>query len=70
MDLIRWIDDESFVPHLFNMSTAPRSNCYIYQFPLMDPKDYKSVNEMKTKCQAMIQSKIDFIRKDVLGEKL
>jgi 1-acyl-sn-glycerol-3-phosphate acyltransferase len=70
MDLIRWIDDESFVPHLFNMSTAPKSNCYIYQFPLMYPKDYKSVDEMKTKCQAMIQSKINFIRKDILGEKL
>jgi 1-acyl-sn-glycerol-3-phosphate acyltransferase len=69
MDLIRWIDDESFVPHLFKMSAAPKSNCYIYEFPLMDPKDYGSVHEMKEKCQAMVQSKIDFIRRDILGEK-
>ncbi len=69
MDLIRWIDDESFVPHLLKMSAAPKSQCYIYEFPLMDPKDYKNVNEMKEKCQAMVQEKIDFIKRDILGEK-
>jgi 1-acyl-sn-glycerol-3-phosphate acyltransferase len=69
MDLIRWIDDESFVPHLFNMSTAPKSNCYIYEFPLMYPKNYDSVDDMKNKCQVMVQEKIDFIKKDILGEK-
>ena len=69
MDLIRWIDDESFVPHLFNMSKAPKSFCYIYEHPLMDPKNYSSVNEMKNACQKMVQEKIDFIKRDILGEK-
>jgi len=69
MDLIRWIDDESFVPHLLKMSTAPQSQCYIYELPLMHPKDYQTVNEMKQKCQTMVQAKIDFIKRDILGEK-
>lgn len=70
MDLIRWIDDESFVPHLFNMSTAPKSYCYIYELPLMWPQNYKSVNQMKDECQKIIQEKIDYIRTVLLGEKL
>lgn len=69
MDLIRWIDDESFVPHLFKMSAAPKSQCFIYEFPLMHPKDYKNVNEMKEKCQVMVQEKIDFIKTEILGEQ-
>jgi len=69
MDLIRWIDKESFVPHLFKMSTAPKSVCYIYECSLIFPKDYKNVNEMKEKCQAMVQEKIDFIKTEILGEK-
>jgi len=69
MNFIRWIDDESFVPHLLKMSAIPKNQCYIYELPLMYSKDYKSVTEMKEKCQSMIQAKIDFIKKEILGEK-
>jgi 1-acyl-sn-glycerol-3-phosphate acyltransferase len=66
MDFIRWIDDESFVPHLWNMTKIPKSFCYIYELPLMYPKDYASVNEMKNKCQQLIQQKIDYIKKELV----
>ncbi|HOW16820.1 MAG TPA: 1-acyl-sn-glycerol-3-phosphate acyltransferase, partial [bacterium] len=29
MDYIRWIDDDSFVPHLLKMTKAPQIICYI-----------------------------------------
>lgn len=69
MDFIRWIDKESFVPHLYKMTKIPDSFCYIYELPLIYPSDFSNVNEMKTKCQEMIQDKINFIKKTYLGEK-
>lgn len=69
MDYIRWIDDDSFVPHLLKMTKAPSIICYIYEMPLMYPKDYKSVSEMKEACQKMVQEKIDYIKNELLGEK-
>ncbi|MCX6113359.1 MAG: lysophospholipid acyltransferase family protein [Proteobacteria bacterium] len=69
MDFIRWIDDESFVPHLLNMTKIPASVCYIYELPLMYPADFRTVNEMKEKCQRLVQEKIDYIKKDLVREK-
>ena len=69
MDFIRWIDDESFVPHLFNMARIPASFCYIYELPLMYPSDFKTVNEMRETCQKLVQEKIDYIKKEFIGEK-
>lgn len=69
MDYIRWIDNDSFVPHLLKMTKAPQITCYIYEMPHMYPKDYKSVSEMKEACQKMVQEKIDYIKKEILGEK-
>ncbi|MEI6092167.1 MAG: lysophospholipid acyltransferase family protein, partial [bacterium] len=69
MDYIRWIDKESFVPHLLKMTSIPDSFCYIYELPLVYPSDFSSVSEFKTKCQEMIQEKIDFIKKTYVGEK-
>jgi 1-acyl-sn-glycerol-3-phosphate acyltransferase len=62
MDIISWIDDESFVHHLLRMTFTPGINCYIYEFPLIYPKDFKSVDEMRAYCQNIIQKKIDEYR--------
>ena len=67
MDFVRWIDDESFVPHLLKMTGIPKSNCYIYELPLMYPADFKNANEMKEKCQKLIQEKINYIKKEIVG---
>jgi len=69
MDYIRWIDDDSFVPHLINMTKAPAIKCYIYEMPLMYPDDYPTVNDMKNKCQTIIQEKVDYIKKELVGDK-
>ena len=69
MDFIRWINDESFVPHLFNMARIPASFCYIYELPVMYPSDFKTVNEMRKTCQKLVQEKIDYIKKEFIGEK-
>lgn len=69
MDYIRWIDNDSFVPHLLRMTPAPEIICYIYEMPHMYPKDYKSVAQMKEACQKMVQEKIDHIKKEILGDK-
>jgi 1-acyl-sn-glycerol-3-phosphate acyltransferase len=59
MDIIRWIDNDSFVPHLAGMTFTPGINCYVYEYPLIYPKDFKSIDEMKTYCQNIIQKKLD-----------
>ncbi|MFH1223314.1 MAG: lysophospholipid acyltransferase family protein [Pseudomonadota bacterium] len=68
MNCIRWIDNESFVPHLFNMTKAPAIKCYIHEIPLMYPNNYETVNEMKEKCQVLVQEKIDYIKKEFAGD--
>jgi 1-acyl-sn-glycerol-3-phosphate acyltransferase len=69
MDYIRWIDEDSFVPHLLKMTNIPKSFCYIYELPLMYPKDYETVNKMKEACQKLIQEKIDYIKKEFVNKK-
>ncbi len=69
MDYIRWIDDDSFVPHLLKMTKAPQIICYIYEMPFIYPKDFKNANEMKDACQKMVQEKIDYIKKELVGDK-
>jgi 1-acyl-sn-glycerol-3-phosphate acyltransferase len=57
-----WIGDNKFTPHLLKVGNFTNIKYYIYEMPLLYPKDFTSAKEMKEKCQKMIQEKIKHIK--------
>lgn len=57
-----WVDDDKFMPHLLKVGNFNNIKYYIYEMPLLYPKDFASAVEMKEKCQKMIQEKIEYIK--------